>query len=79
MSRLARITADPSICRGERRSGACDAPFSASSSALCGHDDEDLLADYPDLDRDDILAALKLVGTLSFGRELRVSERDLAD
>ena len=58
MSRLDRITSDPAVCHGQP---TIRGPRYTVESVL------ELLADYPDLERDDILAALEF-GARAAGR-----------
>lgn len=60
MSRLERITSDPTICHGKPTiRGLRYTVQSVLELLAAGMTVEDLLADYPDLERDDILAALE--------------------
>ena len=67
MSRLERITSDPQICHGKptvRRTRYMVATLLELLAA--GMSIEDILTDYPDLERADIAAALEY-GALSAG------------
>jgi len=60
MSRLERITSDPTIFHGQ--------PVTTLLELLsAGMTIEEVLGDYPDLDRDDLLAALEF-GAVAAGR-----------
>jgi uncharacterized protein (DUF433 family) len=69
MSRLAMITADPAICHGQPTiRGLRYTVESVLELLSSGMTVEDLLADFPDLDRDDILAALEFGARAVGGR-----------
>lgn len=70
MTRLDRITSDPAIChgkptiRGMRYPVASLLELLASDMAI-----EDVLEDHPDLERDDVLAAIEF-GALAAGNSV---------
>jgi uncharacterized protein (DUF433 family) len=54
---LSRITVDPEICHGKPCARGLRYPVETILEYLAGGDSvEDLLAEFPDLERDDILA-----------------------
>lgn len=60
MSRLDRITADPALCHGQPTvRGLRYAVTSLLELLAAGMSVEELLADYPDLERADVLAAVE--------------------
>lgn len=68
MSRLERITSDPAICHGQPTIRGLRYPVENLLELLAaGMTIEEVLADYPDLKRDDLLAALEF-GALAAGR-----------
>lgn len=70
MSRLERITMDPSICHGKPTVRGLRYPVETLLELLAsGMTIEEILADYPDLDRDDLLAALEF-GALASGNRV---------
>lgn len=67
MSRLERITVDPSVCHGQPTVRGLRYPVEFLLELLSsGMTMEEVLADYPDLQRDDLLAALEF-GALAAG------------
>ena len=67
MSRLERITTDPAICHGKPVVRGLRYPVDMILELLASDMTVDeVLADYPDLERDDILAALEF-GALASG------------
>jgi len=67
MSRLDRITADASICHGKPVIRGLRYPVQMLLELLAsGMSVDEVLADYPDLERYDLLAALEF-GALSAG------------
>lgn len=67
MSRLERITIDPAICHGQPVVRGLRYTVQSLLELLSsGMTMEDVLADYRDLDRDDLLAALEF-GALTAG------------
>lgn len=69
MSRLDRITSDPAICHGQPTvRGSRYTVESLLELLSAGMSIDELLADYPDLERDDVLAALEF-GALTAGRQ----------
>lgn len=68
MSRLERITSDPAVCHGQPTVRGVRYPVETLLELLSsGMTVEEVLADYPDLERDDLLAALEY-GALVAGR-----------
>ena len=60
MSRLDRITSDPELCHGKPVIRGLRYPVADILRLLAGDMSVDeVLAEYPDLERDDILAALE--------------------
>lgn len=60
MTRLDRITTDPSICHGKPTVRGLRYPVETLLELLAsGMTIEEILDDYPDLERDDLLAALE--------------------
>jgi uncharacterized protein (DUF433 family) len=67
MSRLDRITSDPEVCHGKPVIRGLRYPVADILQLLAGGMTvEEVLADYPDLERDDVLAALEY-GALAAG------------
>jgi uncharacterized protein (DUF433 family) len=67
VSRLDRITSDPEVCHGKPVIRGLRYPVADILQLLAGGMTvEDVLADYPDLERDDVLAALEY-GALAVG------------
>ncbi|MGH3501939.1 MAG: DUF433 domain-containing protein [Nocardioidaceae bacterium] len=67
MSRLDRITSDPAVCHGQPTVRGLRYPVENLLELLsAGMSIEEVLADYPDLERDDLLAALEF-GALAAG------------
>ena len=61
-----RITSDPAICHGEPCIRGLRYPVESVLEWLAGDMTiEEILADYPDLERDDILAALAYAARLA--------------
>jgi uncharacterized protein (DUF433 family) len=70
VSRIHRITVDPEICHGRPTIRGMRYPVAEILRWLAaGMTTEDLLADYPDLQREDVLAALEY-GALAVGARL---------
>lgn len=68
MSRLDRIVSDPAVCHGQPTVRGLRYPVENLLELLSsGMTIEDVLADYPDLEHDDLLAALEF-GALASGR-----------
>lgn len=60
MSRLQRITSDPAICHGQPTIRGLRYPVENLLELLSsGMTIDEVLADYPDLERNDLLAALE--------------------
>lgn len=69
MSRLGRITSDPDICHGQPIVRGLRYPVENLLELLSsGMTIDEVLADHPDLERDDLLAALEF-GALASGRK----------
>jgi uncharacterized protein (DUF433 family) len=67
MARLERITVDPAVCHGQPVVRGLRYPVQSMLELLSsGMAIEDVLADYPDLEREDLLAALEF-GALTAG------------
>ncbi len=67
MSRLDRITTDPSICHGKPTIRGLRYPVENLLELLAsGMTIDEVVADHPDLDREDLLAALEY-GALASG------------
>ena len=67
MSRLDRITSDPSVCHGQPTVRGLRYPVENLLELLAsGMTIEEILADHTDLERDDLLAALEF-GALASG------------
>jgi len=67
MSRLERITSDPAVCHGQPTVRGLRYPVETLLELLAaGMTVEEVLADYPDLEREDVLAALEF-GALAAG------------
>lgn len=67
MSRLDRTTTDPGICHGQPTIRGLRYPVENLLELLAsGMTIEQIIADYPDLERDDLLAALEF-GALAAG------------
>jgi uncharacterized protein (DUF433 family) len=61
MSRLDRITRDKAVCHGQPIVRGLRYPVANLLELLAsGMSIDDVLADYPDLEREDLLAALEL-------------------
>jgi uncharacterized protein (DUF433 family) len=68
VSRLDRITSDPAVCHGEPTIRGLRYTVESLPELLStGMTIDELRSDYPDLERDDILAALEF-GALAVGR-----------
>ena len=73
-SLLARITIDPEICHGKPTVRGLRYPVDALLEYLAAGDSiEDVLAEFPDLERDDLLACLEFAA-----RALQVRSQHLA-
>jgi uncharacterized protein (DUF433 family) len=68
---LARITIDPSICHGKPCIRGLRYPVEMLLELLSsGMSSDEILADYEDLERDDLLAALAFAARLAHTRRL---------
>ncbi len=66
MNALSRITIDPNICHGKPTIRGLRYPVETILELLSSDmTTDDILADYPDLEREDILAALAYATRLS--------------
>ena len=66
-----RITIDPSICHGKPCIRGLRYPVENVLEWLAaGMDIEDILADYPDLDREDILSVLDFAARLAHTKRI---------
>jgi uncharacterized protein (DUF433 family) len=71
MSRLERITTDPAICHGQPTVRGLRYPVQMLLELLsAGMTIDEVLADYPDLERDDLLAALEFGALVSGGHRI---------
>lgn len=69
MSRLDRITSDPEICHGQPTVRGLRYTVESLLELLsAGMSIEEVLDDYPDLERDDVLAALEFAA-VTVGRQ----------
>jgi uncharacterized protein (DUF433 family) len=67
MSRLSRITSDPQVCHGQPVVRGLRYPVRMLLELMAsGMSAEEILTDYPDLEADDLLAALEY-GALASG------------
>lgn len=67
VSRLDRITSDPAVCHGQPTVRGLRFTVEGLLELLsAGMSVDEVLADYPDLERDDVLAALEF-GALTAG------------
>jgi uncharacterized protein (DUF433 family) len=72
MSRLDRITSDPAVCHGQPTIRGLRYPVETVLELLSsGMTIEEIVGDYPDLEREDVLAALEF-GALVAGRSRTV-------
>lgn len=68
MSRLDRITSDPTICHGQPTVRGLRYPVENLLELLAsGMSIDEIIEDYPDLEHDDLLAALEF-GALASGQ-----------
>lgn len=68
MTRLDRITTDPEICHGQPTVRGLRYPVRTLLELLsAGMTIEEILTDYPDLEREDLLAALEFGALLAGG------------
>lgn len=73
MSGLQRITTDPAVCHGAPTVRGLRIPVQTILELLSsGMTTDEVLADYPDLEREDVLAALEF-GALASGGHRVVS------
>lgn len=71
MSRLERITTDPKVCHGQPVVRGLRYPVETLLELLAsGMTLDEVLADYPDLERDDLLAALEFGALTAGGRRV---------
>ncbi|UYM07634.1 DUF433 domain-containing protein [Solicola gregarius] len=71
MSRLERITVDASICHGKPTVRGLRYPVQMLLELLAsGMSVDEVLGDYPDLERDDVLAALEFGALTAAGQSV---------
>ena len=76
MTRLDRISTDPSICHGKPTIRGLRYPVENLLELLAaGMTIEEILDDYPDLDRDDLLAALEFGARAAGMRQVPLTTR----
>ena len=64
VSQLGRITVDPSVCHGKPVIRGLRYPVESMLEYLAAGDSiDDLLVEFPDLERDDLLACLQFAAT----------------
>ncbi|MET8875324.1 DUF433 domain-containing protein [Nocardia sp. NPDC004604] len=69
MSRLERITSDPAVCHGKPVVRGLRYPVEMLLELLAaGMSIDDILTDYPDLEGDDVLAALEYAAIVTAQR-----------
>lgn len=69
MSHLDRITTDPQVCHGQPVVRGLRYPVSSILELLAsGMSNDEVLADYPDLTQEDLLAALEYGALTAGGR-----------
>ncbi|NHN55383.1 DUF433 domain-containing protein [Calidifontibacter sp. DB0510] len=78
MSRLDRITSDPDICHGQPVVRGLRYPVQMLLELLSsGMTFEEILGDYEDLERDDLLAALEYGAVTVGGHTAQLGNADL--
>lgn len=71
MSRLDRITTDPAICHGQPTVRGLRYPVESLLELLAsGMSIDEIISDHPDLERDDLLAALEFGALVSGQRRV---------
>ena len=71
VSRLERITVDPSICHGQPTVRGLRYPVETLLELLAsGMTIDEVIEDYPDLERDDLLAAIEFGALVSGQRRV---------
>jgi uncharacterized protein (DUF433 family) len=71
---LSRITVDPEVCHGKPCVRGLRYPVETILEYLAGGDSiEDLLAEFPDLQREDILACLEFSGQMLKTRSVHLT------
>ncbi len=71
MSRLDRITSDPEVCHGQPVIRGLRYPVQMLLELLAsGMTIDEVLADYPDLERDDLLGALEFGAATAGGQRV---------
>lgn len=71
MSRLDRITSDPAVCHGQPTIRGLRYPVASLLELLAsGMSIDEVVADHPDLDRDDLLAALEFAAVATGTRRV---------
>jgi len=74
MSRLDRITSDPEICHGQPVVRGLRYPVQTLLELMSsGMTFDEILADYEDLERDDLLAALEFGAITAGGQTVPIS------
>lgn len=74
MSRLDRITSDPEICHGQPVVRGLRYPVQTLLELMSsGMTFDEILADYQDLERDDLLAALEFGAITAGGQKVPIS------
>jgi len=74
MSRLQRITSDPAVCHGQPTIRGLRYTVESILELLsAGMTVDEVLGDYPELERDDILAALEFGARAAGGRVVPLS------
>ena len=77
MSRLDRITVDQSVCHGSPCIRSMRYPVEMIVELLAsGMTSDDVLADYPDLELDDVLAALEFAAKVTRTRSVIPTSAD---
>ncbi len=70
---LTRITVDPEICHGKPCVRSLRYPVESLLEYLAGGDSvEDVLAEFPDLEREDILACLEFSRRILAGKSIHL-------
>ncbi len=71
---LSRITIDPDVCHGKPCIRGLRYPVEAMLEYLAGGDSiDDLLVDFPDLEREDLLACQAFAGRVLAARSLHLA------
>lgn len=73
-SLISRITIDPAICHGKPTIRGLRYPVEMILEYLAGGDSvEDLLVEFPDLEREDVLACLEYARRMLAAKSTRIS------